>query len=108
MQAMAFCLLTHNAMAEPTAEDLIKLVDQNMNFETLTAHIEMTVKKGRRTKVYKMISHGRGKDDAAISFEKPARDKGTKMLKKGEELCRYRNHAAVLRPIRVDRECLFR
>jgi outer membrane lipoprotein-sorting protein len=36
-----------------------------------------------------MISHGRGANEAAIEFKAPARDKGTKMLKKGDELWMY-------------------
>ena len=46
----------------------------------------MTVVKGDRTKSYKLHSYGRGAEEAAIEYLEPARDKGTKMLKKNEEL----------------------
>ena len=49
----------------------------------------MTVTTGRRIKVYEMQSYGKGKEEAAIEFFSPARDKGTKMLKKNNELWMY-------------------
>jgi len=73
----------------PTAEEILTAVDQNMAYETRNAHIEMTVVKGRRTKVYKMESYARDASQAAIEFLAPARDKGTKMLKKDDELWMY-------------------
>jgi len=60
-----------------------------MNFETRTAQIQMTVTRGRRVKVYEMNSFARGANEAAIEFNAPARDRGTKMLKRGGELWMY-------------------
>ena len=77
------------AIAAPTADEILAQIDQNMNYDTRTAQLQMTVTKGRRIKVYEMTSHGRGADEAAIEFLAPARDKGTKMLKKGDELWMY-------------------
>ena len=70
-------------MATPTADEILEQIDQNMNYDTRTAQLQMTVTKGRRVKTYEMTSHGRGANEAAIEFLAPARDKGTKMLKKG-------------------------
>jgi len=77
------------ATAAPTAAELLVAIDNNMNYDTRTAQIKMTVANGRRTKVYEMKSQGRGSDQAAIEFLAPARDKGTKMLKKDSELWMY-------------------
>ena len=75
--------------ALPLAEDVLKKVDANMNYASRTANITMAINKGRRIKSYKMRSHARGKYEAAIEFKAPARDKGTKMLKKKDELWMY-------------------
>ncbi|MEC8380301.1 MAG: outer membrane lipoprotein-sorting protein [Myxococcota bacterium] len=77
------------SMAAPTADEILAQIDQNMNYDTRTAQLQMTVTKGRRVKIFEMTSHGRGADEAAIEFKAPARDKGTKMLKKGDELWMY-------------------
>jgi outer membrane lipoprotein-sorting protein len=77
------------AAAAPTADEILAQIDSNMNYDTRTAQLQMTVTKGKRIKVYEMKSHGRGADEAAIEFLAPARDKGTKMLKKGDELWMY-------------------
>ena len=52
MVALAYFLMS-TAIALPSAEEILTAVDQNMAYETRNAHIEMTVVKGRRTKVYK-------------------------------------------------------
>ena len=77
------------AYGVPTVEEILEAVDKNMTYTTRTSELKMTVEKGRRTKVYEMKSHGRGKDEAAILFLAPARDKGTKMLKQGDALWMY-------------------
>ena len=86
MLSLLFSISLSSAQATPTADDLLAAIDRNMNYDTRSSQIKMTVVKGRRTKVYEMESHGRGRDQAAIEFMAPARDKGTKMLKKGDEL----------------------
>ena len=83
------CALIQMAQAEPSASELLQAVDANMAYDTRSAEITMTVTTSRRTKVYHMRSYGRGKEDAAIEFLSPVRDKGTKMLKKGDVLWMY-------------------
>ncbi|MEL6349750.1 MAG: outer membrane lipoprotein-sorting protein [Myxococcota bacterium] len=86
----AALLFTTNALADPpTPGVLLSDVDRNMTFDTRAAELEMTVTRGRRVKTYEMESFGRGGDEAAIEFHGPARDKGTKMLKRGGELWMY-------------------
>ncbi|MCB9780756.1 MAG: outer membrane lipoprotein-sorting protein [Alphaproteobacteria bacterium] len=79
-------LLPLSASAAPTAEQIIQAMDKNMTFETREATLRMTVTKRGREKVFEMHSYGRGADESAIEFNAPARDKGTRMLKKGGEL----------------------
>lgn len=86
---LAILLSIATALATPDADTLLASVDQNMNFDSRSASLQMTVTKGKRVKVYEMESFGRGADEAAIEFEAPARDKGTRMLKRGGEMWTY-------------------
>ncbi|MEC7985915.1 MAG: outer membrane lipoprotein-sorting protein [Myxococcota bacterium] len=73
------------AWGTPSIDEILKKIDQNMSAKSRTASLEMNVQKGKRIKKYKMRSHVRG-NEAAIEFQAPARDRGTKMLKKEGEL----------------------
>jgi outer membrane lipoprotein-sorting protein len=73
----------------PSASELLTQVDRNMTFETRSLQATMEVVKPKRTKTYTLTSYGRGVDEAASEFLSPARDAGTKMLKRGEELWMY-------------------
>ncbi len=75
--------------AQPTADQLLDAMDKLLTFETRTAVSVMKVIDSRRTRVYEMLSYGRGIDESAVEFRKPARDKGTKMLKKGDNMWIY-------------------
>lgn len=80
--AFLFAPLAHAV----TVDELLTKIDQNMTFETRESMVRMTVTKAERVKVYRMHSYGKGQDVAAIEYLEPARDKGTKMLKKADEL----------------------
>jgi outer membrane lipoprotein-sorting protein len=85
-------LLASPALAEdpiPTAEQLLAAIDANMVFDTRTAVTKMTVQTKRRTRTFEMISYGRGADESAVEYRAPAREKGTRMLKKGDDLWLY-------------------
>ena len=95
---IAFALLSLPALAVgqdapkeelPSVEDLLRGIDQNMVFETRTATVTMTVEGKRRTRTFTIQSYGRGVDESAMLYLAPSRDKGTKMLKKGDELWMY-------------------
>lgn len=74
--------------SSPTAEQLLDRIDKNLTFEARRSRLLMTV-EGRRTRTFEMISYARGQDDSAMEYVAPARDKGTKMLKLGDELWIY-------------------
>ncbi len=76
------------AAAVPTADELLDRMDRNLTFEARTARMVMTV-EGRRTRSYEIVSYGRGEEDSAMEYVSPARDKGTRMLKLGDELWIY-------------------
>ena len=77
------------AAEEMTVQQILDAIDANMVFESRTTKIKMTVEGKKRTRVFEMVSYGRGKDDSAMEYLSPAREKGTKMLKLGEDMWMY-------------------
>ena len=73
----------------PSADELLSAIDRNMTFETRRARIRMVVEGKGRTRSYGMVSYGRGENDTAFEYFEPRREKGTKMLKLGDELWIY-------------------
>lgn len=74
--------------SRPDADEILDSMDRNLTFETRTARVTMIV-EGRRTREYEMVSYGRGEEDTAIEYLSPARERGTRMLKLGDELWIY-------------------
>lgn len=75
--------------ATPTADDLLDAMDKTLQFDTRTSRSTMTVVDGDRTRAYELQSFARGTDDAAVEYLSPPRDKGTRMLKKKDDLWLY-------------------
>jgi outer membrane lipoprotein-sorting protein len=69
-----------------TVPEILAKVDANLTYDTRETTLTMTVTKADRVKVYKMHSYGRGTDEGSVEYLEPARDKGTKMYRKAEEL----------------------
>jgi outer membrane lipoprotein-sorting protein len=82
-------VLAQGGEALPSVDDLLKGIDQNMVFGTRTATVTMTVEGKRRTRAFTIQSFARGTDESAMLYMAPSRDKGTKMLKKGDDLWMY-------------------
>lgn len=82
---LALMLVSPRAFAV-TVEEMLAKVDSNLTFDTRESWVTMVVTRGERVKTYKLHSFGRGADEAAVEYLEPARDKGTKMLKKKDEL----------------------
>lgn len=75
------------AWAVPPAVDaVLDGVDKNLTFDSRTTTVTMKVEANNRVREFQMKTWGRGSEDAAIEYLAPARDKGTKMLRKGAEL----------------------
>ncbi|MCK6516871.1 outer membrane lipoprotein-sorting protein [Myxococcota bacterium] len=72
-----------------TADQILARIDQNLTFESRSSRMTMTVTKNGRVKTYEIVSYGRGAEEGASEYLSPARDAGTKMLKKGDELWMY-------------------
>jgi outer membrane lipoprotein-sorting protein len=72
-----------------TAQQILDKMDENLVFESRTTTMKMTVEGKQRTRVFEILSFGRGETDGASEYLSPAREKGTKMLKLGDELWMY-------------------
>lgn len=81
--------MAQQAPAQPTAEELLKGMDNNLQFETRSAMVTMTVNDGKRERVMTMQTYGRGENESAIEYLTPEREKGTKMLKIDDQLWLY-------------------
>lgn len=79
-------MMTMAVAQTPTADELLAKIDGQMVFESRTSRVRMSVVNPRRSREFVMVTYGRGADDAAIEYLEPARDKGTRMLKKGSEM----------------------
>ncbi|MSQ02701.1 MAG: outer membrane lipoprotein-sorting protein [Myxococcales bacterium] len=69
-----------------TVDELLAKIDANLTYEARESSLQMVVTKSGRTKTYRMHSFGRGQEEMAMEYLEPARDKGTKMLKKTDDL----------------------
>ena len=76
------------ALAVPASQELLIAVDQNLSYQNRSAQIQMTVQTSRRDKIYQLYSVTLNRE-TAVEFIAPARDKGTKLLKKGDQLWMY-------------------
>ncbi len=87
--ALASLFVGSALAATPAVDDILKRVDANLTYDTRESTTKMTVTKGDRVKVYRMHSFGKGADIGAVEYLEPARDKGTRMLRKSDELWMY-------------------
>jgi len=73
----------------PSAAEIIGAVDTNMTSASSQSQMKMIVQTTRRTREFEMKTFSRGQTDSAFEYLSPARDKGTKMLKLGDDLWIY-------------------
>ena len=73
----------------PSGEDILKRLDQNMTSDTKVVASKMIVHGRRGSRTIKSKSWIRGTDQSFTEYLAPAREKGTKMLKLGDQLWIY-------------------
>jgi outer membrane lipoprotein-sorting protein len=73
----------------PSGEWLLNKVDENASAETRVAVSQMVIHLARSTRTVRAKSWSAGTDKSFTEFLYPPRDKGTKMLKLGDELWTY-------------------
>jgi outer membrane lipoprotein-sorting protein len=77
------------AAETPTGEWILDKVDENNYADTRVTVSQMVIKLARNTRTVRAKSWVKGADKSFTEFLYPERDKGTKMLKLGNELWTY-------------------
>lgn len=73
----------------PSAEDILKAVDKNMQSGTSKSTTRMVIYAKRGSRTVTSINYASGNDKFYTEYTAPPRDKGTKMLKVGDLLYIY-------------------
>ncbi|HXQ29300.1 MAG TPA: outer membrane lipoprotein-sorting protein [Gemmatimonadales bacterium] len=91
MRWASVLLLSGAALAaqQPTGDEVLRKVDRNMFADTRIVVSEMIIHGRRETRTVMSKSWQRGTADAFTEYLAPAREKGTKMLKLGDDLWTY-------------------
>jgi len=82
----AICLLSTISMTAQDANKILQDVDRNMSAETRIVEATMVVHGRRNSRTMTSISYSEGTQKSFTEYLSPARDKGTKMLKLGNEM----------------------
>ncbi|MFC1571655.1 outer membrane lipoprotein-sorting protein [Candidatus Margulisiibacteriota bacterium] len=85
---IAILLIGSQALAI-TGEQVINRVDKNMTFGSSKSTSKMTIHVGKQVRTKKMVSYSQGRDKSFAEFIYPARDKGVKFLKIGDNMWMY-------------------
>jgi negative regulator of sigma E activity len=73
----------------PSADQILDRIDENAVAGNRVSVVEMIIHSRRATRTLKLKSWVQGEDKAFTEFLEPAREKGTKMLKLGDQLWTY-------------------
>jgi len=92
LKIILFILLTYSTLAysrEPSGKAILEKVDANYIAENRKVVSTMVIRGWRTTRTLQAESWIQGTDKAFTEYLSPAREKGTKMLKLGDELWIY-------------------
>jgi outer membrane lipoprotein-sorting protein len=84
-----FAVSTINSNAQPTANEIINRVDQNMSSENRIAESSMTIHGRRGSRTIESRTYSVGTEKSYTEYLAPAREEGTKMLKLEDQLWIY-------------------
>ncbi len=88
--AVAMALWATPALADPTAEELMKKYDQLMGPEAFESVARMTAHRDDgSTRAYKMLILKKGDDKLRLTFQEPAAVVGQEMLRQGDNFWVY-------------------
>lgn len=82
----ALCVISLEAQ---TGEEILRLIDKNMSANSRVVESTMIIKGRRNNRTMTSISYTIGSDKAYTEYLTPPREKGTKMLKLGNEMWVY-------------------
>ncbi len=72
-----------------TAEEILEKVDKNTVVTSASYQAKMVISLGGTMREKEFTGYGKGKESAYMEFISPARDKGTRFLKIGDEMWIY-------------------
>lgn len=72
-----------------TGEEIIARVDDNQIYNSIEYHATMTISMGNQVREKSFEGYAQGEEQAYMEFTAPARDKGTRFLKLGNEMWMY-------------------
>lgn len=87
-QVMIFLMMIFSVsiFAQPNADEILKKIDKNMFSETQIVTSKMIIHGRRGSRTVEAKSWQKGTEDSFTEYLAPAREKGTKMLKLGDQL----------------------
>jgi len=85
----SFLAQTPSPAQDGSGDEILKRVDQNAFSENKIVVSRMTIHGRRESRTVEAKSFQRGTSDSFTEYLAPARDKGTKMLKLGDQLWTY-------------------
>lgn len=85
-----FCsVFGQQAFANPSAKEIIRKVDANRNFQSMSYRATMVIQKGSRTLSKEMVGYGGERGEFSFIRFVNSSDKGVKYLKRNDELWIY-------------------
>ena len=85
---LAFCAFSL-VSAAPSAESILSAIDKNMTSQTTKSTTRMVIHAKRSSRTVESVNYSQGSDRFFTEYLAPPRDKGTKMLKAGDNLWIY-------------------
>lgn len=89
MRTLILSFFIVNFLSAQTALEIIDRVDNNVVANTISYQAKMRLSIAGQIREKELIGHVQGKDNAYLEFTAPARDKGTRFLKFGDEMWIY-------------------
>ncbi len=86
---LSLFLLSALAKAQPTGEEILNRIDENMTSDTKILTSKMVVHGRRGSRTIESKSYIEGTEKSFTEYLAPAREAGTKMLKLGDQLWTY-------------------
>ncbi|MFO7896796.1 MAG: outer membrane lipoprotein-sorting protein [Candidatus Cloacimonadales bacterium] len=86
------CLLLGSLLLQAeqiSAAEILDKMDENLLAESQSAKMKMIVHGRRNSRTLSLQTYSRGQEDSFTEYLQPARERGTKMLKLGENLWIY-------------------
>jgi len=86
------CILiiaTHSIAQSPSGDEILKRLDQNMTSDSKVVVSKMIIHSRRGSRTIESKTWIKGIDQSFTEYLAPAREKGTKMLKLGDQLWTY-------------------